>query len=212
MKNLKEVIIFLIIAVGVAYPLFYWDILPSQVPIHFDINGDANDWTDKGIGLFILPIISVFINLLLIFIPYAIEEENRPKAIKILYGVRLLMTLLMTFIQIMTIQYTLGNKMDFEWIIFAFLGAVFILVGNYSIHIKPNLYFGIRTPWTLADPENWRLTHEMGGKFMFAGGALVFILSLFLRGKILIYIDFPLIFSSVFIPVLYSYKLYKDKQ
>jgi uncharacterized membrane protein len=49
----------------------------------------------------------------------------------------------------------------------------FVVVGNYLGNLRPNYFVGIRTPWTLEDPETWRATHRLGGRLMFFGGLIL---------------------------------------
>ena len=50
------------------------------------------------------------------------------------------------------------------------IGLLFIGVGNYLPRVKQNYTLGIKTPWALADPENWRRTQRFGGAcFMVLG-------------------------------------------
>ena len=46
----------------------------------------------------------------------------------------------------------------------AFLGIIFIILGNYLPKTHRNHTIGIRTPWTLSDDKNWYKTHRMAGK------------------------------------------------
>ena len=41
------------------------------------------------------------------------------------------------------------------------VGLLFIGVGNYLPRVKQNYTLGIKTPWALADPENWRRTQRL---------------------------------------------------
>ena len=54
----------------------------------------------------------------------------------------------------------------------------FIILGNYLGNVRPNYFVGIRTPWTLENPETWRATHRLGGRLMFFG-ALILLLGQF---------------------------------
>ncbi|GAF25302.1 predicted integral membrane protein [Moorella thermoacetica Y72] len=59
------------------------------------------------------------------------------------------------------------------------IGLLFILIGNYLPQARLNYFFGIRTPWTLANEEVWRRTHRFSGyAFILAG--FMFIVAAFL--------------------------------
>ena len=52
-------------------------------------------------------------------------------------------------------------------------GLLFAFMGNLMHNIKPNYFAGVRTPWTLEDPDTWRATHRLAGKLWFGGGIFV---------------------------------------
>lgn len=118
------------------------------------------------------------------------------------------------FLVIMNYFFILAVKN--EWIIntpvlAAFTGLLVALAGNYMNNLKPNYFAGIRIPWTLNDPENWRRTHLLAGKLWFAGGILLLITSFLIPENFL----FPLIVAVfvviVIIPGVYSYRIYRRK-
>jgi len=92
-----------------------------------------------------------------------------------------------------------------------FFGVLIILIGNYMNNLKPNYIAGIRLPWTLNDPENWRRTHQLAGKLWFAAGILLVIISFLLPKNILIPTMIALLALIVIIPSLYSYRIYRNK-
>jgi uncharacterized membrane protein len=60
----------------------------------------------------------------------------------------------------------------------AMLGVLLILLANALPKSRPARFLGIRTPWTLRDPENWVATHRFGARTMMAGGAILFVSAL----------------------------------
>ena len=93
--------------------------------------------------------------------------------------------------------------------IFPLLGLMFAFIGNYMVNIKPNYFAGIRLPWTLSNDENWRKTHQLGGKLWFAGGMLIAVASFFLPGPQAFTFFISVIAIMVIIPLVYSYRLFK---
>ncbi|RYG28680.1 MAG: SdpI family protein, partial [Chitinophagaceae bacterium] len=94
-------------------------------------------------------------------------------------------------------------------LIFPLLGLMFAFIGNYMINIKPNYFAGFRLPWTLSSDENWRRTHQLGGKIWFAGGLLIAIVSLFLQGSQAVVFFISVMAGMVIIPLIYSYRFFK---
>jgi hypothetical protein len=103
-----------------------------------------------------------------------------------------------------------------EWIIntpvlVAFTGLLVLMIGNYMNNLKPNYFAGIRLPWTLNDPENWRRTHSLAGKLWFASGILIIIISFLLPEYLLIPFLVAVFVVIVLIPGIYSYRIYRRK-
>jgi uncharacterized membrane protein len=40
-------------------------------------------------------------------------------------------------------------------------------------NVKPNYFFGIRTPWTLESEDNWKQTHHLASKIWVWGNILL---------------------------------------
>jgi uncharacterized membrane protein len=85
------------------------------------------------------------------------------------------------FVQIAT---SLGRNVAGGRIIMTCLLVFFVILGNYLGNLRPNYFVGIRTPWTLENPETWRATHRLGGRLMFFGGLILFVTQFFLSEDI----------------------------
>ena len=60
----------------------------------------------------------------------------------------------------------------------------FVVLGNYLGNLRPNYFVGIRTPWTLENPETWRATHRLGGRLMFFGALILLVAQFFLSESV----------------------------
>jgi uncharacterized membrane protein len=78
--------------------------------------------------------------------------------------------------------------------------------------IKPNYFAGVRTPWTLEDPDTWRSTHRLASKLWFFGGIGLTIAVLLLPNKAGMIVFLSIVGILVLIPVIYSYLYYKKHQ
>ena len=90
------------------------------------------------------------------------------------------------------------------------MGLFFVYMGNMMHSIKPNYFVGIRLPWTLEDPDNWRVTHQLAGKLWFSGGIIITIATLLLPEKIATIFFFCGVAVIVLIPIIYSYRYFKS--
>lgn len=87
---------------------------------------------------------------------------------------------------------------------------VFLAISGNLLHsAKPNLYLGIRTPWTLKNETVWRKTHRVGGIVFFVCGTVGFIATLLAEGKQLQFIFIAVLAITTIVPILYSYLVYK---
>lgn len=64
------------------------------------------------------------------------------------------------------------------------MGAFLIVAGNICGKLPPNHIAGIRTPWALADDENWDKTQRFGGWCIVIAGFIVLNAALLLEPKI----------------------------
>jgi uncharacterized membrane protein len=52
------------------------------------------------------------------------------------------------------------------------LAVLMIVLGNFFGRIQPNWFIGIRTPWTLDNPEVWRRTHRVAAWLLVLAGVV----------------------------------------
>lgn len=58
------------------------------------------------------------------------------------------------------------------------LALLFAFTGNVMGKVRSNFWFGVRTPWTLANERVWYATHRMAARSMVAGAGLALLLLL----------------------------------
>ncbi|MFN6090992.1 MAG: SdpI family protein [Bacteroidota bacterium] len=220
MKNRETLILqWLITLIPVVYYLSLWKLLPDEVPTHYNFNLKPDDFQSKEFMLGIL----IFMGLVVVGSSAAILNGNSidPKRktaqsdsiLKITtWLVTVFITLIMFMIVIMTKNYCIKQPIEsFEKIIFIVLCLFFICLGFLMKNAKPNYFFGIRTPWTLASEENWKQTHLFGSKIWIYGNILLGTIILISPNNLFapIFIIGIIILSSI--PVYYSYRLYSKE-
>lgn len=95
------------------------------------------------------------------------------------------------------------------------VGLLFIGVGNYLPRVKQNYTLGIKTPWALADPENWRRTQRFGGACFMVLGVGLIVMSVagsVLSSEVVAAVIAVLAFGSVGAVYVYSYLLWRKSQ
>ena len=88
---------------------------------------------------------------------------------------------------------------------------LFILIGNMMGKIKHNYFFGIKTPWTLADPDVWNRTHRLGGRLWFAIGVLLLPCCLLLPEKVFFILLMAGVLGSSALLFVCSYLWYRQR-
>lgn len=207
-ENIKMWILFVItLIIGLAS----YSHLPEQIPIHFDIAGNVDNYGGK-IYIFMEP----FIILFMIIIAEVAKNIDPKKSAynkfnKQYYLIFLLISILMLFVQLYTLAYSFNIKILNISILMPFLvGLLFTFIGNMMPKFKQNFYAGIRTSWTLSDEEVWFKTHRFGGKVWFIGGIIMMISSI-LPNSLKMWIFFGAVAVLTIAPMVYSYVIYKNK-
>lgn len=169
-KFLKR-IVWLIIIVPAVYLAIIWNKMPQMIATHFDINGDANKFSTKKeflIFLGIMILVSGGIYLILTNIyridPKKYAADNKYRLQRLAFAV----VVFMTAISLMVIYAGVHGKVRLNIrYLFALMGLLWAIVGNYMHNIKPNYFtaFGYRGHWKMKTtgkkhicwPENFGL-------------------------------------------------------
>jgi len=217
----KTLISQLIVAVlPVIYLLSIWNTLPDRVPLHYNSALVADRYGSKvqmaGVLLFMAVITILSSALVLNINRIDPKQRNRPLSssnFRISWALTIFMTLISAWIVYFTSHYPNKGNSNFSLKhLVALVALLFVAMGNYMNNIKPNFFFGIRTPWTLSDDDNWRKTHHLGSRVWFYGGCIMFALALALPATDANYIMIAGTLVLAIIPIIYSYKLFLDKQ
>lgn len=181
--------------------------LPDQIPIHWNIAGEIDNYASKAIFVFLLPILMVGIQLLCLFMMHADPKYKNysVKMTKIVIWIIPLMTMLLGLI---TYAIVFGYDVSVNVVIPMCIGVLFIILGNYLPKCHQNFTLGYRLPWTLNDEDNWNKTNRLAGYIMVTGGLFMIVLSLF---DLAFWAMIGFIPMFLFIPAIYSFLLYHKK-
>lgn len=220
MKNkydYKNMLIFsgaiFLIAVGVT--IFAWAKVPAdaQIPIHWNAQGEVDNYGSKTLGLLMGPGLIFFLSMLLAFIP-RIEPriENLQQSQKACKVVWVFIVLFMLGLHLITTSAALGKSINMATMMSFAIGILFMAIGNYMGKIRSNFMFGIRTPWALSSEKSWNKTHRLGGRLFFLIGLLVFVSAFLQRGNL----SFGLLIGGIFVILIvtyaYSYWVWKQDE
>jgi uncharacterized membrane protein len=207
-KNLKTLIITsIVILTPIIIGLILWNQLPDEIPFHWNIKGEVDDWASKPVAIFALPAFLLAMQWLCVIATSADPKKHNHTA-KPLTLVFWIVPALSVVLSAVMYASALGTVVHVDTIMYILLGLMFIVIGNYMPKCKQSYTLGIKLPWTLDDEENWNKTHRLAG-FLWVIGGVVIMASAFL-GKFWLF--FVVLVPMVIIPTIYSYILYRNKK
>lgn len=197
----------LVCLLPVILSLIMYDKLPDKMPIHWDIEGNPDNYGSKAFVAIGLPLILAGLNLITHFGLNTDPKKANSSVVLKLIG-KLTIPLLSVALVPITLFAGLGYDIPIEKVVPAFVGLLFIIIGNYLPKSKQNYTVGIKLPWTLNNEANWNKTHRLAGYLWIIGGLLMFANSFL---KIFWIPVFIIIISCLtVVPAIYSYMLYKN--
>lgn len=209
-KYINWMLFFLCIASFTAHLILYPK-FPDQVPVHWGIDGEVDRYSSKTSVLF-LAAVPLFICILFYLIPMIDPRRKNYRYHTKAYHVCLSLTvLLMIVFNWVSSLIALGYQFDISQIIVFGIGILFVGLGNYMPQIRPNYYFGVRTPWAIENPWVWKKTQRMGGILFIIMGVTLLPFS-FLPDSVLFPILMGMLFGSVALVYLYSYLMFLKAQ
>lgn len=201
----KELPLIGIVLIPFIYLATVWYKLPEIVPIHWNSKGEIDGWESKFtlIGmLFILPVLTYVIMS-------TITKIDPKKRMSLmggkLYQLKFVLVLFMSILALFIIYSTKSQSTSSPSFIFALIGALFVVLGNYFKVIQPNYFIGIRTPWTLQHEGVWKKTHAFAGKLWFIGGLIIILGSLIFESATFSTFFLTIVFVIAIVPIIYSY-------
>ncbi len=207
-KHLKTIIITsLITLVPMIVGIVLWNKLPAEIPTHFGINNEPDDYSSKAFVVFGMPVLMLAMHLVCI-LATKLDPKNKNYSDKVFTMVLYIIPAVSLLICGMIYPIALGKEIRVGLIVILFMGLLFTVLGNYLPKCKPSYTVGIKLPWTLHDSENWTKTHALAGKLWVAGGLLI-IATAFLENPV---IFFSIVVVMVLVPTVYSCLLYKNKK
>lgn len=182
--------------------------LPDVVPTHFGVDGKADGYGQKSIllGLGMVPAgLSLLFALMPRLDPKRKSYEKHKKAYSIM---SIFVTLFLIFCVWISVFAGLGHEMNINRLMPLLVAVLFLIIGNFMPQIRQNYFFGIKTPWTLANEYVWRKTHKFGGMVFVIMGILTGI-TVFLPEGIQFFLYMGEILGGCGLVVLYSYLVYR---
>lgn len=197
--TLRDILFGLLCLVGVIPGIIFYNQMPEQLPIHWNISNQPDNFASKQFVIFGLPLIMTAFHLLCCALDNVNSNGTNPKSIKTL--TRLILPIITIVIESTTVMYVADMLTDIGLICCLIVGIIFIFMGNYLPKTQPNCTFGIKFPWTLYNEDVWRRTHRLAGWMTVVGG-IITIITAFLDAY---YVCLTTMFVALIVPVVYSY-------
>jgi uncharacterized membrane protein len=182
--------------------------MPKKMPKHWNIKGEADNFSSRTFGVFFMPAITLALFLILWYIPYIDPLKKNIMKFRNYYNYFILILIIfMLFIYISTLIPNFNSKFSITSASILGTAILFFAIAVLLKHTKRNWFIGIRTPWTMSNDRVWEKTNKLGGN-LFGVIAIIILITLFLPA-ILFIVSTILILGVVIFLVGYSYWLFK---
>ena len=186
--------------------------MPETVPTNFGFDGTINAYGPKS-TLWMLAGMGPLLALLFQFMPRIDPRKRNYEKFQKYYDVfAIFMELFLLGISSMIfVEILRPGTVSIGRSVTVLVCLLFLLMGNMMGKIKHNYFFGIRTPWTLADPDVWNRTHRLGGRMWFLIGVVLLPCCLLLPEKVFFILLMAGVLGSTAALFLLSYLWYRRK-
>ena len=205
----------LVIAAMFAVAAMSWSSAPEQFPVHWNMYGEVDSYGSRSEGVLLLPLLGLGVYALFVLLPRIDPGRRNYAQFAGTYAVVRLCILLFLAVAYTVMQLVAhGYQLNLGMIITLGVGALFVVLGNAMGKVRPNWFFGIRTPWTLSSKLAWDKTHRLGG-WLFVVGGVVIAASVALPPVLGTTVMTAVLISVAAVPIAYSYFVWRrdpDKQ
>jgi uncharacterized membrane protein len=145
--NKATLVLILIILFSFALSAYFYPKLPAQIATHWNLAGEADGFSSKGFGLFLMPVLLVVLFAVFMIFPHIDPlKENIKKFWGEFVTFIALLFFFMLYLQLLMIQWNRGVQFDFVRFLVPAFSVLFFYVGVLMEKTKRNWFIGIRTP------------------------------------------------------------------
>jgi len=179
------------------------------MPVHWGVNGEPNGFAPRWVGLLMMPAMTIAIPALVARISKSAKKLVESKAMSAI----LLSTAGFTFMMhALMIHAALRPGMMLSMgALFVVMGLLLVVLGLVMPTLTQNRFAGVRTPWTLSNETNWKLTHRFAAVTMGGAGIVCILSGLTLSTPALFWVAFTAIMVGSLLPVGFSYLLHRAR-
>jgi uncharacterized membrane protein len=207
-KNVLFILFLYLVAIVVT--ILFWNKFPNQIPIHWNIQGQVDNYGPKWALLFFLHLPIVILAIMTIIPKIDPQKNNYYKHARAYYILKVAVPYFFYLIYAVIVMYSIGIKIDVFNITLVCVGVLWIVIGNQLPRFRHNYFVGIRTPWTLANQDVWRKTHRIGGYCLTVSGAIIIVFS-FMPSILAKTVGVCILLVGALTPVVFSYFYFRKQ-
>jgi uncharacterized membrane protein len=211
MKTKTSLLIMIgLLVAALAHAGYVYPRLPDSVPIHWNLQGNPDQWGSKALDTFLAPGIMAAMILMALALPVRSPKNFKIEPFMGTYNeIMTLIVGLFGYIHVVIIQAASHPQIDMGRFLIGGILLFFAAMGNLMGRVRRNFWMGIRTPWTLASDAVWVATHRLAGRLMVVFGLL---------GAVAVFAGVPpiwtmiLLIAAMLYPCVHSFILYKQME
>ncbi|MGE7602491.1 SdpI family protein [Peribacillus sp. NPDC097675] len=156
--------------------VFSYNYLPNEVAMHFDSNGNPDQY---GGRLFIMAMFLLlsFVLLLITYL-FVVYDKNNQNKQKVNTPITTFMIIFSCALNVLFLLNIKDESLQTGRFLFVLIGLFFVLIGNYLPQIKKNYFIGVRIAATLSKETIWKRTQRYSGFVFLIVGVLIALTSL----------------------------------
>ena len=213
--NLRPLLITngVLIAAMAGMSAWVWQSIPdgAQLPLHWNLDGQADRFGSKIQALVFLPAIALLVTLVMWGVPRIDPRRNNIAASsKFWIATGIGVVALLAYVHVLMVLNAIGRPVDVGGYMIPALSILFIVIGNYLSKTRSNWFGGVRTPWTLSSDYSWSKTHRLASRLFVGSGLLTLAVWLGVGTKIAIFVLVGTLLATALISVAASYVYWKN--
>ncbi len=210
-KLFRSSIIILIIYIAIVIALAMFIDSGARIPIHWNAEGVVDGWAAKSTAVAFALGINFVLFLILYLMPWYSPKyrQDQKRFDAVLPRLTNILLIFLGLINIYGLSWPLGSEKLPGNPILVIIGLIFLLLGNLLPKVPRNFFVGIRTPWTISDEENWRMTHRLGGWLFVIGGVLMLFKGVLRLSSAMQIISTWAVILMLLSPLVYSFILFR---
>lgn len=145
--------------------IFLYTILPDQVPMHINWEGEIDRYGSKAEGAFFFPVVILVVHLIMSLVlriyVNSVDVEARDVAVDRLGIFKSVMILLFAAMYADLVLFAMGRPSNLYKMLSVPVALLFYYAGIIMKDATRNAILGVRTKWTMADDRVWAKTHRL---------------------------------------------------